>query len=310
MLDYRISVIIPCYNEEKVIGETYKRVKKALTNAGYVNFEILFVNDGSFDRTLNILKHIAESDKRVKVVSFSRNFGHEAATSAGINNCGGELAFIIDADLQDPPELFPKMIKTYNEKKCNVVYGVRKHRQKETIIKKFTSILFYRLFNYLSDSKSPPDTGDFRLMDRAVIESYKRFGEKNKYVRGIISWIGFKQVPFFYEREPRLSGTTKYSYRKLIALAFNAIFYFSKKPLRIATSLGFLSVMIGLALSLYVYVGRFYNPVPGWASTLLIIIFFGGVQLLTIGILGQYTGNILDEVKNRPEYIIDEEINF
>jgi len=310
MLNLRISIIIPCYNEETVINETYKRIKKVLTGEGYLNHEILFVNDRSEDGTLSILKDIAILDKKVKVLNFSRNFGHEAATSAGINACSGDIAFIIDADLQDPPELFPEMMKIYFEEKCNVVYGVRKSRRRETFIKKVTSKLFYRVFNYLSDVKFPPDTGDFRLMDRMVINAYKDFKEKNKYIRGIISWIGFKQIPFYYERQPRFSGMTKYNYRKLITFALNAIFSFSKKPLKIAINVGFLSVLVSLGLSIYVFLGRSYKPVPGWASTLLIIIFFGGIQLLTIGVLGRYTGHILDEVKNRPEYIIDEKINF
>lgn len=310
MLDLRISVIIPCFNEEAVVKEAYRRIKKVLTDGGYIDHEMLFVNDGSTDGTLSILREIAQIDSKVKVVGFSRNFGHEAATSAGINSCSGDVAFIIDADLQDPPELFPEMMKVYSEEKCNVVYGVRKSRRRETFIKKTTSKLFYRVFNYLSDVKFPSDTGDFRLIDRTVIEAYKDFKEKNKYVRGIISWIGFKQIPFYYEREPRFSGITKYSYRKLISFAFNAIFSFSKKPLKIAVNIGFVSVLVSLGLSLYVFLGRSYQPVSGWASTLLIIIFFGGIQLLTIGVLGKYIGHILDEVKNRPEYIVDERINF
>lgn len=309
MFDNRISIIVPCYNEEAVIKETYGRIKKVMSDNQYADHEILFVNDGSRDRTLDILRDIAGKDKKTRIISFSRNFGHEAATTAGINGCTGHICLILDADLQDPPELFPEMLKVFVSEKCNVVYGVRKSRARETFLKKLTSKLFYRIFNYLSDVKFPPDVGDFRLMDRMVINAYKGFREKNKYVRGLISWIGFKQVPFYYEREPRFSGETKYSYRKLMGLAFSAIFSFSKKPLKIATNLGFLSVLVSLVLSLYVLFGRFYKPVPGWASTLMIIIFFGGIQLLTIGVLGQYIASILDEVKNRPEYIIHEEIN-
>jgi glycosyltransferase involved in cell wall biosynthesis len=309
MLERRLSVIVPCYNEQDVIGETYKRIKQVLIENQYDNHEILFINDGSRDYTLKKLKEIAIADNEVRIISLSRNFGHEAALSAGLNKCRGELVFIIDADLQDPPELLPKMIEIYNKEGCNVVYGVRKSRARETFFKKLTSKLFYRVFNYLADVKFPSDAGDFRLLDKTVIDSYRKFREKNKFVRGIISWIGFKQVPVYYERDARQAGTTKYSYRKLTALAINAIFSFSKKPLKLAISVGFLSVFISLGLSVYVFLSKFLHPLPGWASTLLIIIFFGGIQLLTIGVLGEYIGSILDEVKNRPEYIIEEEIN-
>jgi polyisoprenyl-phosphate glycosyltransferase len=303
------TVIIPCYNEEELISGTYKRVKAVIDPTD----EIIFVNDGSKDHTLSILKQIAQDDTAIKILSFSRNFGHQAAISAGINNCTGKVAFIIDADMQDPPELFPQMLALYKNEKCNVVYGVRAVRKGEGIFKKFTAKLFYKIINRLSDVSLPKDTGDFRLIDRTVIDEFKQLKEKNKYIRGLISWIGFRQCPFYYERAPRLVGKTKYPFAKMLTFATTGLLYFTKKPLSIAIAVGFLSVMAGLGLAVYVIViklGEPQNAVPGWASTVITIIFFGGIQLLSIGVLGKYIASVFDEVKNRPEYIIEDKINF
>lgn len=306
----KISIIVPCYNESDVVSETYMHIKKILKYANLLNHELIFIDDGSLDPTFRILYELSVVDLTVKIISFSRNFGHEAAVTAGLNNTSGDLIFILDADLQDPPELIPEMIEILKKENADMVYGVRKVRKGETFFKKTTSKLFYRLLNYFSDVKLPLDTGDFRLVNRKIVTEYRKLNEKNKYTRGLISWIGFKQVPIFYERQPRFSGTTKYNFKRLSRLASNAIFYFSKKPLMLAINLGFLSVIFCLVFSIYVFWGKFVKPLPGWASTLLIIIFFGGIQLLTIGVLGLYLGNIFDEVKNRPEYIIDKKINF
>ena len=303
-----LSVIIPCFNEEEVIEITYKRVKDVLLNNSYDRHEIIFVNDGSSDKTCEILNEISVKDINAKVINFSRNFGHQAAVSAGINNCSGDLAIIIDADLQDPPELFPQMIKVYKEQSCNVVYCVRKIRRGENLIRNLAIKLFYRIINYLSDIKLPLDVGDFRLIDKKVINEFKKLNENNKYVRGLITWIGFKQCPFYYERDGRHKGKTKYPLSKLIKLASNGILYFSKKPLSIAFSLGFISILIGLSLAIWVIVARIIDPHSqnqGWASTIISIIFFGGVQLISLGLLGKYIGSVFDEVKKRPEYIIE-----
>jgi dolichol-phosphate mannosyltransferase len=225
----------------------------------------------------------------------------------------GDVAVIIDADLQDPPEVILEMLNIMKTEQANVVYGVRKHRKGESWFKLLTAKLFYRLLNYLSDVKFPVDTGDFRLMDRKVINEFNALKEKNKYIRGLISWMGFKQMPCYYEREKRFAGETKYPFRKLLKLALTGIFYFSKKPLNVATSLGFVSIVLGLLYAAWVFVSRllFDNYIiSGWTSTIIIIIFFGGVQLLTIGVLGQYIGNIFDEAKGRPEYIVSEKVNF
>ncbi|MCS7205764.1 MAG: glycosyltransferase family 2 protein [Leptospiraceae bacterium] len=312
MKEPTLSVIIPCYNEEKVIEETFQRLSKVLSK-NFRNYELIFINDGSTDKTLEILESIASKDKRVKIISFSRNFGHQPAVVAGLDNCKGNYAVIIDADLQDPPELIPEMYQLAIEKKANVVYGVRVERKGETFFKKYTAWLFYKIINFLSDVPLPENTGDFRLIDQRVIEEFRKLPEKNKYIRGLISWIGFKQIPYYYVREPRFAGETKYPLSKMIRFAMTALLYFSKKPLKLATSLGFISILLGLVLTVYVFLSIFLRPeivLSGWASTIITIIFFGGVQLLTIGLIGEYIGSIFDEIKNRPIYIIDKKINF
>ena len=310
MENEKISVVIPCFNEESVIFETYTRLVKVMIENHYQSYEFIFVNDGSNDKTFQILSEIAFNDKSTKIISFSRNFGHEPAVTAGLDHTTGELIFIIDADLQDPPELFPDMISLFRQESADIVYGVRQERKGESFFKKNSSKIFYRILNLLSDVKLPKDAGDFRLMNQRIVLEYRKLHEKNKYTRGLISWIGFKQVPFLFERQPRFSGSTKYNYSRLMHLATTAIFYFSKKPLLIAINLGFICVLASIVFSAYVFWGKFTAPLPGWASTLLIIIFFGGIQLLTVGVLGIYIGNIFDEVKNRPEYIIDQTINM
>ncbi len=313
MDDMIISIIIPCYNEEAVIKQTYSRVKNVLNENSYKCYEIIFINDGSKDKTLEYLMEIAGNDINVKIISFSRNFGHQPAVSAGINSCGGDIAIIIDADLQDPPELFPDMIKLHIEEQANVVYGVRKERKGEGFFKILTAKVFYRTLNSLSEVNLPLDAGDFRLIDKKVIESFKSLKEKNKYIRGLISWIGYKQLPIQYVRDKRAAGETKYPLSKMLKFATSSLLYFTKKPLKLAMTLGFISIVVGLGLTIYVFFAKLTDlikTVPGWASTIISVVFFGGVQLMTIGVLGEYIGSIFDEVKERPEYIIDKKINF
>jgi glycosyltransferase involved in cell wall biosynthesis len=303
------SIIIPCFNEENVLESTYRRLSAVLGSQEGMDYELLFVDDGSIDSTPAILKAMAEKDRRVTVIRFSRNFGHQPAVSAGMQHCRGDLAVIIDADLQDPPEVIPDMLRQLKAEQANVVYGVRKRRKGETWFKLVTAKIFYVLLNKLSDVPIPLNTGDFRVVDRKVINAFNSLPENTKYIRGLISWMGFKQIPFYYERDARFAGSTKYSLMKMIRFASTGIFYFSKKPLQIATAFGFLSVGVGLLLSAWLLFNKFVNPqylVSGWTSIVLIVIYFGGVQLLTIGILGQYIGNLFDEVKRRPEYIVDE----
>ncbi|HOK35999.1 MAG TPA: glycosyltransferase family 2 protein [Paludibacteraceae bacterium] len=307
-----LSIIVPCYNEEEVIIESYKRLKQVSQKLDF-DTDIIFINDGSIDRTEQILSEIAKTDKNVKVISFSRNFGHQNAVTAGLNHCTSDLAVIIDADLQDPPELIPQMIETLKKNQAQVVYCVRKIRKGESLFKRFSAKIFYRFLNFLSEIKLPVDTGDFRLVDKNIIKEFNRMREKGKYIRGLIAWMGFKQVPFYYEREARFAGETKYSLSKMIKLATTSMLYFSKKPLKIAIYLGFFTTLLAILLVLWSIFGKifgFTNADPGWTSLFIAIVFFGGIQLLTIGILGTYIGTLFDEVKDRPEYVVKNLLNF
>ena len=307
-----LSVIIPCFNEEEVLHESYRRTKAVLDTLP-CDAEIIYINDGSRDRTRMILDELAASDRRVKVLHFSRNFGHQPAVSAGIRNCHTDLAIIMDADLQDPPELIPEILALREKEQANSIYCVRRSRDKESFFKLFTARLFYRTMNRMSEVKFPLDTGDFRLIDRKIMNEFNRLREHGKYIRGLVSWIGFKQVPFYYERKARVAGETKYPLSKMIRFASNALLYFSKKPLRLAMGLGFIAVIIGIILAIWFMLGKLYgfsNAETGWTSIMTVVVFFGGVQLLTIGVLGQYIGVLFDEIKNRPEYIIDEKRNY
>ena len=307
----KVAVIVPCYNEEAVIKESYRRTRAVLDRLPQQT-EIIYINDGSFDQTRNLLNSLADADPEVKVLHFSRNFGHQPAVTAGINHCDADLVVIIDADMQDPPELIPELLDTQAREHANVVYCVRRSRAGESFFKLFTAKVFYRIMNRMSEVNFPLDTGDFRLIDRKVINAFNQLHERGKYIRGLISWVGFHQVPFYYEREARIAGETKYPLGKMVRFASNAMLYFSKKPLQLATGLGFISVLVGIVLAIWFTLGKVYgfsNAEVGWTSIMTSIIFFGGVQLLTVGVLGQYVGILFDEIKARPEYIIDEQRN-
>lgn len=307
-----LSVIIPCYNEELVVQETYKQLTEVMKRTN-MDYELIFINDGSRDRTIKLLTSLAEEDNAVKIINFARNFGHQCAVTAGINHCHGDLAVIIDADLQDPPEVILDMLEIQQKESANVVYGVRKSREGESWFKLVTAKWFYRILNKLSDVQFPVDTGDFRLIDRQIIDHFNNLHEKNKYIRGLISWMGYKQVPCYYERKERFAGETKYPLKKMLKFATTGLLAFSKKPLKLAEWLGIISVMVSLIYAIVILILKLVNPstfVVGWTSIILITIFFGGVQLLTIGILGEYIGNLFDEAKDRPEYIVKNKINF
>jgi len=308
-----LSLIVPCFNEADVIDSSYARFKNVMDGLTEYQTELIFINDGSTDKTGALLSAIASADNRVTVLHFSRNFGHQPAVTAGIHRCTSDLAVIIDADLQDPPELIPAMLKKQKQESANVVYCVRQHRKGEGFLKVFTAKLFYRTLNRLSEVQFPLDTGDFRLIDRRIMNEFKRFREKGKYIRGIISWVGFKQVSFEYQREARFAGETKYPISKMLHFAGTAMLYFSKKPLKIAIGLGFIAVMMGLIFAVWIIFGKIFgytNAQIGWSSIIMLIIFFGGVQLLTVGVLGQYVGILFDEVKDRPEFIIEKEERY
>jgi dolichol-phosphate mannosyltransferase len=307
-----LSVIIPCFNEEEVLRESYRRTRMALDAIPNPSV-IIYVNDGSSDNTRVILDEIADTDADVRVIHFSRNFGHQPAVTAGIHHCDTDLAIIMDADLQDPPELIADILKCREEEEANVVYCVRRSREGDHMLKRATAKLFYRTINSMSEIKLPLDTGDFRLIDRKVMNEFCRLKEHSKYIRGLISWVGFKQVPFYYRHEARAAGTTKYPLRKMLKFASMALVYFSNRPLRMAIALGFTAVIVGLGLAVWFSLGKIYgfsHAESGWTSIVTLITFFGGVQLLTVGVLGHYIGVVFDETKSRPEYIIDEERNF
>jgi glycosyltransferase involved in cell wall biosynthesis len=298
------SVVIPVYNEELVILETYNRLKSVM---GSLNepYELVFVNDGSRDKSAAILDAICKADQSAKLVDFSRNFGHQMACTAGMDYSSGETIVLIDADLQDPPELIPKMLEKWHEG-FDVVYGVRIKRKGETFFKKFTSKLFYRLLNSMTEVEIPLDTGDFRLVDRRVCDALKTTNERSRYLRGLISWMGFRQTGLEYVRDKRFAGETKYPLKKMLKFAFDGITSFSYKPLKLATYFGsFISILSFLYLLIVIYQGLFTNStVTGWASTLAVSLFFNGIVLIILGIMGEYIGRIFDQVKGRPLYIV------
>lgn len=300
----KLSVVVPVYNEEAVIIETCKRLKTVMDSLGET-YEIIFVNDGSRDRTAFIINELCETDKTIKFIDFSRNFGHQLAITAGMDYASGEAIVVIDADLQDPPEVIPAMVQKWKEG-YNVVYGKRLERKGETIFKKITARVFYRLLRQLTDVDMPVDTGDFRLIDRKVCDALKLVNERNRYVRGIISWLGFKQTGVEFTREKRYAGETKYPFRKMLRFAFDAISSFSYKPLRLASYVGFfLSFFSFIYLLVVLYQGIFTDKtVPGWTSTLAVSLLFNGIVLIMLGIIGGYIGRIYDEAKGRPLYII------
>lgn len=306
-----LSVIVPCFNEELVVRESYKRLTEVMRQTN-MDYELIFINDGSKDQTTTILKELSQSDSTVKVIDFARNFGHQCAVTAGINNCKGDLAVIIDSDLQDPPEVILDMLDIQKREEANVVYGVRKKRDGETWFKLITAKYFYRTLNKLSEVNFPVDTGDFRMIDRNIIDLFNSLHEKNKYIRGLISWMGYKQVPCYYDRKERFAGETHYPLKKMLKLAITGLLGFSKKPLKLASILGVLLVAISVLGAFIMLIAKIVNPALTFAVGLIamLVLLVGGMQFITIGILGEYLANMFDESKNRPEYIIREKVNF
>ncbi len=304
-----ISVIIPCYNEQEVIRMCHERVTATLDPLPY-DFEIIYINDGSRDKTYEILKEINASDKRARVLNLSRNFGKEAAMTAGIDSSRGDAVIILDADLQDPPELVPELIRIWKEEHADVVYGQRVEREGETWFKKATASSFYKLINNISAVEIPRNTGDFRLMNRRAVDALRQLREHHRFMKGLFAWIGYKQVALNYNRHPRAAGTTKWNYWKLSNFAMEGITSFSIVPLRIATLAGFLISLMAFGYGSFILFKTliFGRDLPGYASLMVIMTFLSGIQLLTIGVLGEYIGRIFGETKNRPLYFIEEEL--
>ncbi len=307
--NFLLSIIVPVYNEEKNIPELLKRLNPILSK---YNFELIFVDDGSTDASAQIIKNLAKKDKKIKLISFQRNFGHQMALSCGYKHAKGDCVISLDADLQDPPEVIDKMIKKWQEG-YEVVYGQRLDRQTDSFFKKTTADLFYKLMNALSDVPIPQHVADFRLLDKKVVSFLNSLPEKARFLRGLVAWPGFKSTIVKYKREKRFTGKTHYTLSKMINFALDGIIAFSVKPLRLAIYLGFLVAFLGFLGIIYAIVGKFLFPehwVTGWTALFVGIMFLGGVQLITIGIMGEYIGKIYQQVKNRPLYVIKETVNL
>lgn len=299
-----LSVIVPLFNEEEIVAKTFEVLEKELSE---IEHELIFVNDGSTDKTREILEGLLPQTPQNRLINFSRNFGHQAAFSAGLKHATGKAVVIIDGDLQDPPSLIPEMLKKWEEG-YQVVYAQRRKRKGETIFKKASAHAFYKILHALTSIDIPMDTGDFRLMDRAVVDQLNALPERNRFLRGLVCWVGFKRTGILYDRKERTAGTSKYPLRKMVRLAMDGITSFSTTPLKLSFLLGMFATLVAFGLFVWSVLEKFLNPVttvPGWASLMTAIVFFGGVQLISIGILGEYIGRIYEEVKGRPLYIED-----
>ena len=306
LLPVDISVVIPVYNEEANIAALYDRLRSVL-DAMSVSYELIFVNDGSRDRSLNLLLALAARDKRLVYIDLSRNFGHQVAVTAGLDAARGDAVVIIDADLQDPPELIPRLYDKLPDG-YEVVYAKRRSRRGESLAKKLTARLFYRILTAITRISIPVDTGDFRIISRKVVEGLKRMPEQHKFLRGQISWIGYQQTFVEYDRAERAGGGTGYTYRKMIRLALDGITGFSDAPLKAATLSGFAVSGVAFLVMLYTLYARFITRdyEPGWASLMMSILFLGGVQLIAVGIIGEYIARLSANVRQRPLYIVSD----
>lgn len=305
-----ISVVVPVFNEEEIIGLFYDRMKKVLTSLDGLSWEIIFVDDGSRDTSFAKLSAMAASDPNVKVLKFSRNFGHQIAITAGVDAARGDCVVVIDSDLQDPPEVIPAMVDQWRQG-FDVVYGVRSEREGETAVKLMTASMFYRLLGRLTNVQIPANVGDFRLMSRRVVDQLKLLREKDRFVRGLVSWVGFRQTGVTYHRAAREAGVTKYPLGKMIKFAFDGITSFSTAPLKLATWTGYLSALAAVLYLISVFVQRALGiTVEGWATIMVAMLFLGSVQLICLGILGEYLGRVFNEVKPRPMYVVEERLGL
>ena len=308
-----VTIVCPVHCEEAVVEEFHSRATSAMAAImPPVRFEILFVDDGSTDRSLEILRKLAAEDDRVKVLALSRNFGHQVAITAGIDEAAGDAVVVMDTDLQDPPEVVADMVERWRAG-CKVAYGVRRARSGESRFKVWTAAAFYRVINRLSDVKLPVDAGDFRLMDRQVVDTLKQIREENRYIRGLVSWVGFEQCAVEYQRDARYAGETKFNVRKMLRFALDGITSFSERPLRLASSVGALTTVAAALLATWIVIRKLVDPgsaLPGFASVMVVVLFLGGVQLLCVGLLGEYVGRIYRESKQRPLYVVAERRNL
>jgi len=306
----KLSIVIPIFNEEQNLAELTSRLKKVECDK-ITDYEYILVNDGSKDQSYPKMLEIAYIDNRFKIVQLSRNFGHQLAITAGMDLASGDACIVMDGDLQDPPEVIPQLVSKWLEG-FQIVYAVREKREGESFFKLFTAKMFYRVLKKITNVDIPLDTGDFRLIDRKVLDVLKNMPEKHRFIRGMVAWSGFKSCPVFYHRDKRFAGKTKFTLGKMITFSIHGITSFSTYPLKLASSLGLLVSISGFFYLLYViYLALFTDrTVEGWASMMVVILFLGGVQLLSLGIIGEYIGRINEEVKKRPNYIISELINF
>lgn len=303
----KISIIIPAYNEEEALPALMERITKFADDTKDYDFEFLFVNDGSKDRTIELIKEYREKDKRVCYVDFARNFGKETAMKAGIDYATGDAVVFLDADLQDPPEIITEMIK-YWEEGYDDVYAQRKSRKGETWMKKFTSKMYYKVLQDLTNVPIQKDTGDFRLLDRRCVNALKVMKESQRNSKSMFSWIGYKKKAIFYDRDPRVAGKTKWNYSKLINLAIDGITSFTTSPLRISTFIAIPTFLVLFVYFVYVIAKSFivHQPIQAFQATILLILFFSGIQIMLFGIVGEYLGRIFNETKNRPLYLVNE----
>ncbi|MBI2883470.1 MAG: glycosyltransferase family 2 protein [Candidatus Methylomirabilis oxyfera] len=305
-----ISVVLPVCNEEQVLSRLYERLTSVMRGLGEA-YELIFIDDGSRDRSLTLLKELREKDTTVKIINLSRNFGHQAAITCGLDYAKGDAVVVMDADLQDPPELIPELITQWREG-YDVVYAVREKREGESVFKSVTAELFYRVIKKLARIEIPVDTGDFRLLSRRAANALKSTRERSRFIRGLVSWVGYRQTGVKFVRQERFAGQTKYPFRKMLKFAIDGITAFSFVPLQMATYCGFLISGVSFLYIVYAVLQKLLTnrPVTGWTSLIVAMLFLGGVQLIMLGIIGEYIGRIYEEVKQRPLYLVDETFGF
>lgn len=305
MIRPALSVVVPCYNEAACLDTLHARISAAARAVVGDDHEIVLVNDGSRDQSWAVMERLAAADPRLVAINLSRNHGHQLALTAGLDLCAGERILIIDADLQDPPELLGPMLETMASEGADVVYAVRRKREGETFFKKLTAAAFYRVLDRVTDTPIPLDTGDFRLMTRRALDAFLSLPEQARFIRGMVAWVGFRQVPFPYDRDERLAGESKYPLGKMIRFALDAVTGFSTAPLRLASHMGLVLTALSLLLFAYIAIGWLSgSAVQGWTSTMLVVVFLGAVQMFVLGMIGEYLGRLYVESKRRPLYLV------